>query len=68
MNEQSMLKLIGGLLILVGLLWIWKGDKEIPVKGGKILRLLSYPQGQMRWIKWLMGGGLIYAGLAILFK
>jgi hypothetical protein len=36
---------------------------KIPAKGGALLKLFSYPQGYMRWLKWPMGLALIYAGI-----
>jgi|APFre7841882630_1041343.scaffolds.fasta_scaffold14638_4 hypothetical protein len=61
-----MLKLIGVFLILLGVVTIFWGDKELSIKDGKILRLFSWPIGRARWAKWLIGIALIYAGLKII--
>jgi threonine/homoserine/homoserine lactone efflux protein len=59
---------IGTILILFGLASIFWGDKELAAKGGVILRLFSWPRGRARWMKWLIGVALIYAGAMILFR
>jgi hypothetical protein len=61
-SEQAVLLIVGAICIGIGLIWVWVGDKEIPLKGGAILRALSRPPGHMRRMKWLMGGGLILGG------
>lgn len=58
---------IGAILILFGVVIVLCGDKEIPTKGGIILQLFSWSQRKPKWIKWVMGLYLIYAGLSILF-
>jgi len=62
-----MIRLIGVLLILFGIVTILWGDKELPIKGGKILLSFSWPRGSARWAKWLIGIALIFAGLKIIF-
>jgi len=62
------LHVIGLVLVAVGVICLWVGDKDVPVKGGRVLRLFSYPRGAMRWMKWPMGVALIYAGIEVLRK
>lgn len=59
---------LGAILIVVGVVFALFGDRNVPVKGGVILKLFSAPEGQMRWLKWLMGGALVYAGVAVIFR
>lgn len=59
---------IGSALIVIGLLTLFAGDKELPMKGGIILRMFSWPGGRARWIKWPVGIVLIYAGVAIIYQ
>jgi hypothetical protein len=57
---------LGPVLVVVGLIWVWIGDKRIPAKGGRVLRMFSYLDGYMRWMKWPMGLALVYVGVEIL--
>lgn len=68
MSKSLQLQVIGTALVLMGLAWLWVGDKEVPVKGGRVFRLFSAPRGYMRWLKWPLGLGLIYCGVEILLK
>jgi threonine/homoserine/homoserine lactone efflux protein len=61
-----MIRLIGVLLILLGIVTILWGDKDLSIRGGKVLRLFSWPQGNARWAKWLVGAAFIYAGLKMI--
>ena len=54
-----MLTAIGAALIVFGLISIVIGDKELPLRGGAVLRLFSWPRGRMKWAKWVIGGALI---------
>jgi hypothetical protein len=67
-TEDAQLKIIGTVLVLSGLIWLWFGDKEIPAKGGRVVRLLSASRGTMKWMKWPLGLGLIYLGVEVLRK
>ena len=66
MSDLTTLRVLGVVLVVIGTLCLWIGDKEIPVKGGLILRLFSAPRGYMRWMKWPMGAGFIYCGVELL--
>lgn len=65
-NESSRL-IVGSILIAFGLICIWVGDRKLPLKGGVVLKLVSHPEGQMRWLKWPMAIAAIWAGLAVIF-
>ena len=67
MGDNSRM-VLGLILILVGAIWALFGDRKIPVKGGLVLKLFSVPEGQMRWLKWLMGAAMICAGVAVIFR
>jgi hypothetical protein len=53
-----MLVVLGIAVLLAGLLVLVWGDKEIPVRGGIILKLFSAPKRYVRWYKVVMGLGL----------
>jgi hypothetical protein len=67
---------IGVILILAGVLAICFGDKQIPVRGGIILKLFDRrprpgeEEGDFsNWpYKFLFGGGLIVAGVMVLLN
>jgi len=63
-----MLTGIGILLLIFGTVSIWIGDKQLPVKGGVILRTFSTSPRVARWRKWLIGLGAIYAGIMVLYR
>ena len=71
-----MLTAIGIILILAGVLAIFFGDKQIPVRGGIILKLFdrrARPEGEegdfSNWpYKFLSGGALIVAGVMLVLK
>ena len=53
----------------MGLIWIWRGDRVLFVKGGLILRIFSPASASWaRYMKWPMGAALITAGVVILLK
>jgi len=58
-----MLLTIGALAVIFGLVSIFWGDREVGSKGGLVLRLFSWPRGQARWMKILIGAALIIAGV-----
>ena len=69
MSESDLLHVIGALCIGMGLIWIWRGDRVLSVKGGLILRIFSSKDaGWARYMKWPMGAALICAGVLILLK
>jgi hypothetical protein len=67
---------IGVILILAGVLAIFFGDKQIPVRGGIILKLFdrrARPGDEngdfSNWsYKYVFGGALIVAGLMLVLK
>ena len=67
-----MLRAIGVLLILAGVLAIFFGDKQIPVRGSIVLKLsrarLGDEEGDFAdWpYKFMFGGALIVAGVLVL--
>jgi len=69
MSESDLLHVIGVLCIAMGLIWIWRGDRVLFVKGGLILRIFSPASASWaRYMKWPMGAALITAGVVILLK
>jgi hypothetical protein len=65
---------IGAILILVGVLALFFGDKQIPVRGGAVLKLFdrrARPEDEdgdfSNWpYKYIVGGALIVAGVLVL--
>jgi hypothetical protein len=66
-NGGQMIGGIGIILILFGIVSILWGDREIPVKGGLILRLFSRRAASTKLAKWLIGIAAIYAGIKFIF-
>jgi len=65
MESGLAFKVIGSVMILMGILCIWIGDRELPKKGMLSSRIQMYPPGTVRWLKWPMGLALIGAGIAV---
>ena len=63
-----MIRMIGIILIIFGIVIILWGDKDLSVKGGELLRLFSWPHGTAKWAKWPFGIVFIYTGLKIIFS
>ncbi len=69
LRALGLLHLIGILCIVMGLVWMWRGDRVLPVKGGIVLRIFSPADGRWaRYMKWPMGAALVCVGVVILFK
>jgi hypothetical protein len=73
---MHVLTAIGVILILAGVLAIFFGDKQIPVRGGIVLKLLgrrARSQGEEEdfpnWpFKFVFGGALIFGGVMMVLK
>lgn len=63
-----MLTSIGALICVAGVVIAVWGDKQIPVRGGIVLKLFSAPPRHLKWYKYLLGAGLIYCGVEVLIK
>lgn len=71
-----MLRAIGVIMILVGVLAIFFGDKQIPVRGGIILKLYdrwAHPEDDdgdfSNWpYKYMVGGALIVVGVLLILR
>jgi hypothetical protein len=61
-----MLKIIGILLILGGIVVILWGDKIVSEDKGIIGSIFSWPPGRAKFIKPFAGAALIYAGVKLL--
>lgn len=60
------MNILGVFLILIGVAVIWIGDKELPVKDGRLGKVFKIKSGRMQWMKWPMGLSLMYAGVKLL--
>lgn len=63
-----MLLTIGALAVILGLVSIFWGDREVGAKGGLVLKLFSWRKGQAKWMKILIGAALIIAGVATIAR
>lgn len=69
-----MLTAIGIIIILAGLIIMFFGDKQIPVRGGVVLRIFEKRRHPEEWPlpewsnKILFGGALIFGGIMVLLK
>jgi uncharacterized membrane protein HdeD (DUF308 family) len=71
-----MLIAIGIIMIVAGVLALFFGDKQIPVRGGVILKIFdrrSAPEDDeadfSKWpYKFVFGGALIVAGITVVLK
>ena len=68
MTSDPTLQIIGAVLLMLGLVCALWGDKQMPESGSRSSRFspLSKCFKRHRWLKWAMGGGLIYAGIEML--
>lgn len=60
------MNILGAFSLLIGVVAIWVGDKEPPIKEGPIGKMFKIKSGRMRWMKWLIGLSLMYAGVKLL--
>lgn len=68
MTSDVGLRIIGGLCLVLGVLFALWGDRRLPESGTFSSRVPIFPKASsMKWLKWAMGGALASAGLAILF-
>ena len=61
--------LIGWICIVFGVVFALFGDRKLPENGVFRTRFSFVWNGQgksLRWLKWVMGAGLIYAGINFL--
>lgn len=63
-----MLLAIGFLLLLIGFLTLFFGDRHVGGQGGWLMRGVSWPAGKARWLKIPMGLALIVAGALVLIR
>lgn len=63
MSIDPALTAIGVICVLMGILFVWMGDRELPKEGMFSARTPKFPG--IKWLKWPMGLALIGAGLAI---
>jgi hypothetical protein len=61
-----MLKIIGILLILMGVVVVFWGDKIVSKNQGISGSIFSWPSGRAKFIKPFVGAALIYAGVKVL--
>jgi hypothetical protein len=52
--------------VLFGIIAILIGDKNLPMKGGRVFHFFDVSPGMARLRKWLIGLGTIYAGIMIM--
>ena len=64
MISDPVLASVGAACILMGIAFVWVGDKELPLKGMFSAHTPKF--SGMKWLKWPMGIALIGAGLKII--
>lgn len=68
MSDGQFLKIVGVILVLMGIFSAWVGDRELPKKGPFSLPGKSWPPGMMRWFKWVFAAAFIYAGAELILR
>jgi hypothetical protein len=69
MTNDVGLRIIAGVCLVFGVIFALWGDRRLPERGPFSSRLSFLPRpSTMRWLKWVMGGALVYAGFTILFR
>jgi threonine/homoserine/homoserine lactone efflux protein len=63
-----MLIAIGVIVLLMGLLALFFGGRQVGGAGGAVTKVFSWPRGMSRWIRYGCGAALIYAGIMILLR
>ena len=64
-----MLIVVGFLLILIGVIALLFGDREVGnQRAGGVLRSLSWPAGKATWLKIPMGVVLISVGILVVLR
>jgi threonine/homoserine/homoserine lactone efflux protein len=68
MTNDVGLRIIAGVCLVLGVIFAVWGDRRLPERGPFSSRISFFRKpSTMKWLKWVMGGALVYAGLAILF-
>jgi threonine/homoserine/homoserine lactone efflux protein len=68
MTNDVGLRIIAGVCLVFGVIFALWGERTLPKRGPLSSRFSGLPKpSTMRWFKWVMGGALVYVGLAILF-
>ena len=68
MDNSFAIDIISGILIITGIACIFMGDKKIKIRGGRIIKIFTWPEKQSRILKWPIGLGLIYSAAMIITK
>jgi hypothetical protein len=66
MKEENII--LGIFLVLLGFAFILWGDKKFNVKKGEVRALHPWSPAKAKWMKWPMGGLLLYAGVTFLYR
>lgn len=69
MTDDQGLRVIGLICLVIGVVCAIWGDKQLPTSGPFSSRFSSFSRQfqKYKWLKWAMGGSLVYAGLSFLF-
>jgi threonine/homoserine/homoserine lactone efflux protein len=63
-----MLVAIGVIVLLMGVLALLFGGRQVGAAGGLIAKIFSWPRGMNRWVRYGCGAALIYAGVMIILR
>ena len=67
-HNESVVLAIGLAVVLLGVVIVLWGDKEIPGEEGRFLRFFSWSRGRAHSMKYVVGAALLYAGFATIWS
>ena len=62
-----MTTILGALFILIAILVVCLGDRDIKAKENKVVQAISMSAVNVKFVKWACGVVLIWIGLALIF-